>query len=77
MFTWMVLFDGLGEPTREVTTRSPLTAAYIEQGLAQLFAFGHQEAERSAPAVGAVLTPSTWGRVGELDCRGRSRRVVR
>jgi len=41
------LFDGLGSRSRDVTTASPETQRFFDQGLKFLFAFNHDEAIRS------------------------------
>lgn len=58
------LFDGLGPHTRRVTTSSPEAQRYVDQGLAFLSGFNHDEAERSFLRA-AELDPSCamahWG----------------
>ncbi len=41
------LFDGMGSHHRTVTTRSPMTQRYFDQGLVWAYAFNHDEAIRS------------------------------
>jgi len=41
------LFDGMGSHHRAVTTRSPITQRYFDQGLVWAYAFNHDEAIRS------------------------------
>ncbi|PZU11860.1 hypothetical protein [Sphingomonas sp.] len=59
-----MLFDGLGNFHRAVTTRSPQAQAYFDQGMRFLWAFNHDEATRSF-AKGAMLDPACamclWG----------------
>jgi len=58
------LFDGLGDFTRKVTTRSPEAQRYFDQGLRFVWAFNHDEATRSF-ARAATLDPKCascfWG----------------
>jgi tetratricopeptide (TPR) repeat protein len=58
------LFTGLGDYTRRITTSSPITQRYFDQGLAFLYAFNYDEALRSFQAA-AVNDPrcgmAYWG----------------
>ncbi len=58
------LFDGIGDHTRAVATSSDRAQKYVDQGIAFLFAFNHDEAIRSFEA--ALKSDSTcamawWG----------------
>lgn len=59
-----MLFDGLGDHHRSVTTRSPEAQRYFDQGLRLTYAFNHDEATRSF-AKAAELDPACamcfWG----------------
>jgi len=59
-----MLFDGLGDAHRMVTTDSPEAQKYFDQGLRMVWAFNHDEATRSF-AKAAELDPSCascyWG----------------
>ncbi|HXO22065.1 MAG TPA: hypothetical protein VOA87_19280 [Thermoanaerobaculia bacterium] len=58
------LFDGLGSYHRKITTGSAQAQRYFDQGLRLLYAFNHEEAERSFAAA-AQLDPACaicfWG----------------
>jgi tetratricopeptide (TPR) repeat protein len=58
------LFDNLGSYTRKITTASPETQAYFDQGLRLIYAFNHDEAVR-AFAKAAEIDPGCamcyWG----------------
>jgi tetratricopeptide (TPR) repeat protein len=41
------LLDGLGATHHPITTKSPMTQKYFDQGLRLIFAFNHDEAQRS------------------------------
>ena len=58
------LFDGLGNRSRPVTTRSAEAQAYFDQGLAWLYAFNHDEAVRSfteSAAIDPTCAMAWWG----------------
>ncbi len=58
------LFDGLGSLHRPVTTRSPLAQKYFDQGLALVYAFNHDEAQRSfeqAVKIDPSMAMGWWG----------------
>jgi tetratricopeptide (TPR) repeat protein len=59
-----MLFPGLGNVHREITTRSPEAQRYFDQGLSLMWAFNHDEATRSF-AKAAELDPDCascyWG----------------
>src|SRR5262245_58603040 len=58
------LFEGLGAHTRKVTTSSPEAQRYVDQGLAFMSAFNHDEAERSfrrAAELDASCAMAHWG----------------
>lgn len=59
-----ILFEGLGDVHRPVTTRSPEAQRYFDQGLSLMWAFNHDEATRSF-AKAAELDPECascfWG----------------
>jgi len=59
-----VLFDDLGTHRREISTSSPETQRYFDQGLRLLYGFNHDEAARSF-ARAAVIDPACamcyWG----------------
>jgi tetratricopeptide (TPR) repeat protein len=57
-------FVGLGSYSRKVTTASPVAQRYFDQGLAFLYGFNHEEAQRSFEAAAAVdpqCAMAYWG----------------
>ena len=59
-----ILFDGMGDHHRAVTTSSPLAQKYFDQGLNWSFAFNHDEAIRSfkkAAEIDPDCAMAWWG----------------
>ena len=58
------LFEGLGSFHYPVTTKSPLAQKYFDQGLALVYAFNHDEAQRSfeqAVKIDPSMAMGWWG----------------
>ncbi|HEY6395071.1 MAG TPA: hypothetical protein VIX12_06600, partial [Candidatus Binataceae bacterium] len=58
------LFEGLGSIHHQVTTKSPLAQKYFDQGLSFIYAFNHDEAERSfeqAAKIDPGMAIAYWG----------------
>ena len=58
------LYDGFGNYTREVTTRSPEAQKWFDQGMQLLYGFNHDEAIRSfarAAAIDSDCPMAFWG----------------
>jgi hypothetical protein len=65
-----ILFDGMGDHTRKISTANSLAQRYFNQGLAMCYGFNHDEAVRSYQAV-ADLDPECamayWGQAFALS----------